>query len=228
MPLLITLGIVFFLAILVFPQFWVKRVIDQHSTPRSDFPGSGGELVEHLISELALDGVSFEVSDSGSHYDPETKTVRLEQDHATGRSVSAVAIAAHEVGHAIQDHRGEAMIRIRQKLAAIAAASDTVASVFFIAAPLLAVVARSPVALFGLVAFGVALLAVRIIVHLVTLPLEYDASFKKALPILESGGYLSQSDMPAARQVLRAAALTYVAGALVSLLDLARWIRILR
>ena len=228
MPLLITLGVLLLLAILVFPQFWVKRVIEQHGVSRNDFPGTGGELVKHLIEELDLDGVTFEVSDTGSHYDPQTKTVRLEQEHAVGRSVSAVAIAAHEVGHAIQDHRGEAMIRIRQSLAAIAAASDTIASIFFIAAPFLAVLARSPVALFGLVAFGVALLAVRIIVHLVTLPLEYDASFKKALPILEHGGYLSQADMPAARQVLRAAALTYVAGALVSLLDLARWIRILR
>ena len=84
------------------------------------------------------------------------------------------------------------------------------------------------VAFFALVGFGILLLSVRILVHLVTLPVEYDASFNKALPILELGGYLSSEDMPAARQVLKAAALTYVAGALVSLLDLARWIRILR
>ena len=88
--------------------------------------------------------------------------------------------------------------------------------------------ARTPLAFFGLVAFGVALLAIRVVVHLVTLPVEYDASFNKALPILEQGGYLKPEDMPAVRQVLKAAALTYVAGALVSLLDLARWIRILR
>ena len=141
---------------------------------------------------------------------------------------TAVAIAAHEIGHAIQHHRGERMLALRQSLARFAAASDMVASVFFFAAPVLAIVARTPLAFFGLVAFGVALLAIRIIVHLVTLPVEYDASFNKALPILEQGGYLKPEDMPAARQVLKAAALTYVAGALVSLLDLARWIRILR
>ena len=93
---------------------------------------------------------------------------------------------------------------------------------------MLAIFARAPLAFFALVGFGILLLSVRILVHLVTLPVEYDASFNKALPILELGGYLSSEDMPAARQVLKAAALTYVAGALVSLLDLARWIRILR
>ena len=68
----------------------------------------------------------------------------------------------------------------------------------------------------------------RLIVHLVTLPVEWDASFNKALPILQQGNYLHPDDMPAAQEVLRAAALTYVSAALASLLDLARWIRILR
>ena len=66
------------------------------------------------------------------------------------------------------------------------------------------------------------------IVDLVTLPVETDASFKKALPMLESGGYVDPADMPAVRSVLRAAAFTYLAGALISLVNLARWIRLLR
>ena len=76
--------------------------------------------------------------------------------------------------------------------------------------------------------FGIALIGVRLVVHLITLPVEWDASFNKALPILEQGQYLHPDDLPAARQVLKAAALTYVSVALASLLDLARWIRILR
>ena len=67
----------------------------------------------------------------------------------------------------------------------------------------------------------------RVLVHLVTLPVEYDASFGKALPILRAGGYLSEGDLEPARSVLKAAALTYVAAALMSLLNLARWARIL-
>lgn len=228
MPLLFVFGVLIVGAIIFIPQYWVKHVITKHGKERDDFPGTGGELAEHLIENLQLENVKLERTEKGDHYDPEAKVVRLMDAHHSGRSISAVVIAAHEIGHAIQDHRGERLLALRQKLAKFAAASDVVASVFFFAAPILAVVVRTPAAFFGLVAFGVALLAVRILVHLVTLPVEFDASFNKALPILEQGGYLKPEDMPAARQVLKAAALTYVAGALMSLLDLARWIRILR
>lgn len=228
MALLAFIGVLLLGAIIFLPQYWVRRVIARHGGNRPDIPGTGGELVEHLVGELGLDGVRLETTGNGDHYDPDDRTVRLSNNHHGHRSVAAVAIAAHEIGHAIQHHRGERLLALRQKLAKLAAASDVVASVFFFAAPVLAVFVRSPAAFFALVAFGVALLGVRIVVHLVTLPVEYDASFNKALPILEQGGYLKREDMPAARQVLKAAALTYVASALVSLVDLARWIRILR
>ena len=106
--------------------------------------------------------------------------------------------------------------------------TDRVASVFFIAAPVLAVLLRTPAAMFGMAVIGIGLLAVRVLVHLVTLPVEYDASFNKALPILREGGYLAEDDIAGARSVLKAAAFTYVAAALTSLLNLARWIRVLR
>jgi len=109
-----------------------------------------------------------------------------------------------------------------------AAATDRIAGLFFIAAPILGVVLRAPAALFGVMAIGVALLSVRVIVNLVTLPVELDASFGKAMPILKEDGYLSEDDLPAAGSVLRAAAFTYVASALISLINLARWIRLLR
>jgi Zn-dependent membrane protease YugP len=86
---------------------------------------------------------------------------------------------------------------------------------------------KSPALLVLEIAAGVALLGVRVVVHAVTLPVEFDASFGKALPVLERGRYLSGADMPAARSVLRAAAWTYVAAALMTLLDVARWFRII-
>jgi hypothetical protein len=92
----------------------------------------------------------------------------------------------------------------------------------------LAIFARTPLAFFSLVAIGIGLLAIRVIIHLVTLPVELDASFGKALPILSEGGYIAEEDLPAARSVLKAAAFTYVAGALMSLLNLAQWLRVLR
>lgn len=228
MGFLIVLGVILLGIVIYAPQYWVKHVIEKNEKQRDDFPGTGGELVEHLIKHLKLDGVTLETTEKGDHYDPADKTVRLLKKHHSGRTLSAVVIGAHEIGHAIQHHRGERLLALRQKLAKFAATSDLVAAVFFFAAPVLAIIARTPLAFFALIAFGIGLLAIRIIVHLVTLPVEYDASFNKALPILEEGGYLHPDDMPAARSVLKAAALTYLASALVSLLDLARWVRIIR
>ena len=120
------------------------------------------------------------------------------------------------------------MLALRQKLTKFATITDRFAGFFFIAAPMLAALARVPAAFVGVIALGVALLGIRVIVNLVTLPVEFDASFAKALPILEEGRYLDEHDLPAARNVLRAAALTHVAGALMSLVNVAYWIRLLR
>lgn len=228
MSVLAIAAIVLIGLVVIGPQIWVQYVIARHGDERTDFPGTGGELAEHLIGELGLKGVGLERTDLGDHYDPRDAMVRLGENHHGGRSISAVAIAAHEIGHAIQHQRGEKLLALRNRLVALAAVTDRIAAIFFIAAPVLAIAARTPVALFALAGIGIALLGVRVIVHLVTLPVEFDASFNKALPILEQGGYLKPEDMPAARQVLKAAALTYVAGALMSLIDLARWIRLLR
>jgi Zn-dependent membrane protease YugP len=219
---------VLLLGIVVLPQIWVRHTISRYGAERSDLDGTGGELARHLLNRFDLNGVKVEVTDRGDHYDPEAKAVRLSARHHDGRSLSAVAIAAHEVGHALQDARGERMLATRQRLVKLAMVTDKFAGVFFIASPILGGLARTPVAFFGLVGLGIALLAVRVIVDLVTLPVETDASFRKALPMLVSGKYLDPKDMPAVKGVLRAAAFTYLAGALISLVNLARWIRLLR
>lgn len=217
------------LVLLIFgPQYWVKHVIARHSGRRDDFPGTGGELAQHLVEKYDITNVGVEISEQGDHYDPQTHMVRLLKDNHDGRSVTAVAVAAHEVGHAIQHHQKNRLLLLRQSLVKFASITDKFAAVFFFIAPVLGILVRSPAAFLGFVLIGIALIGVRLIVHLVTLPVEWDASFNKALPILEQGGYLHPDDLPAAKQVLKAAALTYVSVALASLLDLARWIRILR
>lgn len=222
------IGILIVAALIFGPRFWVQRAIAKHGADRPDLPGTGGELAEHLISEFKIGSAGVEVTDKGDHYDPQDHMVRLLQNHHDGKSIAAVAIAAHEVGHAIQHHEGNRMLTLRQTLVKFAGVTDKFAAVFFFLAPVLGILVRSPGAFLGVALIGIGFIAVRLIVHLVTLPVEWDASFNKALPILESGNYLHRDDMPAAREVLRAAALTYVSVALASLLDLARWIRILR
>lgn len=228
MAILGLLGVLLVLGLVYGPQFWVAHTLRRHSDERPDFPGTGGEMAQHLVERFELSGVGVEATDAGDHYDPEARVVRLSQANYKGSSLTAVAVAAHEVGHALQHHRGERGLALRQSLVGIAMVTDRIASVFFIAAPVLAIALRTPGAMLGMAVIAIGLLGVRVLVHLVTLPVEYDASFNKALPILREGGYLHDDDLAGARSVLKAAALTYVAAALTSLLNLARWIRVLR
>lgn len=228
MPFLIVLGVVALLALIFGPQWWVKREMRRHGADREDFPGTGGELAEHLLERAGLTDVKVEVTDSGDHYDPIDRVVRLSPEIHAGRSVTAVAVAAHEVGHAIQHRDGDRLFLARIRMAQLAQKLEIGAAILFATAPLVLAFVRSPVIAVVQVAVALLLLGSRLAIHVVTLPMEFDASFGKALPVLSGGGYLHENDVPAARSVLRAAALTYVASALVTLLDLTRLIRILR
>jgi Zn-dependent membrane protease YugP len=214
------------LALFLLPQWWVGRVLKRHGKERDDFPGSGGELAQHLIKTEGLEGVQVESTDSGDHYDPMDKMVRLTPDKLEGRSLTAIVVAAHEVGHAIQDHHKETTFNARIKAGKFANIAQRITPIAFWLSPVIALI--NPGA--SRVTLGIAVLSIlaSTLVHLITLPVEWDASFGKALPILEKGGYLNDQDMKGARQILLAAALTYVAGSLASLLSVWRWLRYLR
>jgi Zn-dependent membrane protease YugP len=227
MPIILAAGALLVLVVVFGPQLWIRRVLAQHGGERPDFPGTGAELARHLLDEAGLQAVPVEETDKGDHYDPQTRTVRLLPQHHDGRSVAAVAIAAHEVSHAVQHARSEPSFARRVALVSRLIWVERIAGGMLLLAPFVFVLVKSPVLLALEIAAGVALLGVRVVVHAVTLPVELDASFGKALPVLERGRYLSNADMPAARSVLRAAAWTYVAAALMTLLDVARWFRII-
>ena len=224
--IVIILALVFVLAVL--PQMWVGRVIARHSADRPDFPGTGGEFARHVLDEMKLDHVKVEETTLGDHYDPESKTVRLTPAHLNGRSLAAVVIAAHEAGHAMQDATGYPPLAARTRLAKQAIRMEKIGAVIMLAAPLVMALAKAPHILLIEVFVGVMIFALSILLHAVTLPVEFDASFRRALPVLKSGRYIEERDMPAAKDILRAAAFTYVAAAAMSLLDIARWFRILR
>ncbi len=216
-----------FATIVLAPYLWVRFTLERHGKDRPDLQGTGGELARHLLDRFELNDVEVEAIDGGDHYDPASRTVRLSRRHHDGQSIAAVAVAAHEVGHAIQHAQADRWLELRQRLATVAMFTDKAAGVFFLASPVLGMLARTPLAFLAVVAVGIALLAVRVVVNLVTLPVEFDASFAKALPILREGGYVDSRDMPAVKNVLRAAALTYLASALIALVNLARWVRLL-
>lgn len=228
MPILALLVVLMLIAVVFGPQWWIGHVMRRHGGDRPDFPGTGGELARHLLDEAGLHAVTVEPTAHGDHYDPDAQAVRLLPQHHDGRSVAAVAVAAHEVSHAVQHARGERGFALRCRLARHVGWIDRLASAVIVLAPVVFILVKVPL-LFALqIVAGVLLLAMDIVMHLVTLPVELDASFGKALPALTRGRYLAPADLPAARSVLRAAAWTYVAGALATLLNLARLFRVFR
>lgn len=207
------------------PTLWVKSVMKRHSADRPDFPGTGGELARHLLDNAGLQEVAVEQVPTGDHYDPAAKAVRLTKNNYEGRSLTAVAVATHEVGHALQDRDSYKPLHARQRIIKFAAVTDTIGSIAMFGFSFAGTAAAGPrVLLLG----GIAVILmglVRVVANLVTLPVELDASFKRALPILEHGGYIKAEDLPAARGILKAAAYTYVAASAMQLLNFFRLLR---
>ena len=226
--MIIAIGLILILAIIFGPQYWVTHVLKKYNQSQDHFPGTGGELAEHLIEKYELDGVKVEKTEGGDHYDPTDKTVRLTADKFDGKSLTAITVAAHEVGHAIQHRNGYLPFELRQRIVSVAIGAEKIGALVMIAIPFMALVSRSP--RLGLIMFILAIgsMLIGTLVHFVTLPVEWDASFKRALPILKEGEYISDREMKHAHKILTAAALTYVSGSLASLLNLGRWIAVLR
>lgn len=226
--MLILLLLAAVVAVLVGPQLWARHTLRRHDTPRSDFPGTGGELARHLLERLQVREIAVETADAGGdHYDPLARCVRLTPGVMQGRSLTAIVVAAHEVGHALQHRAGYRPLLARTRLAQLAGRAEWLGSALLVALPFAMAVLRVPVAGIALLGAGLSVLLLPVLVHLVTLPVELDASFRRALPLLASG-YLQPADLPAARRILTACALTYVAGALMALVNVWRWIRVLR
>ncbi|TFH86609.1 zinc metallopeptidase [Billgrantia azerbaijanica] len=223
---MIVLLIALLLAVFLLPNAWAKWVLRRHARGRDDYPGTGAELADHLVRRLGLEGVEVERSEQGDHYDPQARRVRLSPEVHDGRSLTAVTVAAHEVGHAIQHHQGYAPLLARTRLVAVAQRAEKIGALLMMAAPFLFIITRLPGGLALVVAAAVISFGTAAVVHLVTLPVEFDASFRRALPLLKE--YVPPYDMPGARHVLTACAFTYVAASLASILNLGRWLVILR
>jgi uncharacterized protein len=178
-----------------------------------------------LLDEMKLNAVKVERTDRGDHYDPADKAVRLSDAHMTGKSLSAVVIAAHEVGHAMQDATGYAPLRARVAIARQLSWIDTIFPWLMGLAVVLTAVGRSPVLMLIGIGIGLFLRLIGVVMLALSLPAEFDASFRRALPVLQAGRYISDRDMGAARHILTAAALTYIAAAAMSLINIVRWIR---
>ena len=225
--LFLALGLL--LVLLLFgPQAWARWILARHSRQREDIPGTGGELARHLLDQLNLHEVVVEVTEQGDHYDPIAKAVRLTPANLNGKSLTAVAVAAHEVGHAIQDYSGYGPLHWRGRLVGVARQAERFGAGVMMVMPIVAAITRSPVAGGAVFVAGGLGMGGLVIVHLITLPVEFDASYGRALPLLKAGRYVNEKDEKAVRSILRACAMTYAAASLAGLLSFWRWFRLLR
>src|SRR5262245_34722699 len=172
------------LGLATLPQMWVRKVIARHSADRPDLAGTGGQFARHLLDEMKLGHVKVEETSLGDHYDPDAKAVRLLPQHLKGRSLTALVIAAHETGHAMQDATDYRPLKERTRLARQAVQIEKVGAVVMLAAPIVMLLARAPQLLVIEVLAGMLILGLTLVMHAYTLPVEYDASFRRALPLL--------------------------------------------
>ena len=216
------------LALAYGPSLWVRYVLHKHSTQIPNMPGTGAQLATHLIERFELKGVQVQMGGAGeNYYSPDEKIVSLSPDVYDGKSLTAVSVAAHEIGHAIQFNRNEPVTKLRQQYLGKAMLIKRIGSMILMSIPVLTFLIKSPAIMFIGIAIGIVTMLVSVLMYAAILPEEYDASYKKALPILAQG-YLPPEHMAAARQILKACALTYVAGALADVLSLWRWFRMIR
>ena len=216
-------------ALVYLPSVWVRHVMAKNGTELNDLSGTGGELAEHLIKRFELSGIKVEETEPfRDHFDPREQAVRLSPDNLNGKSLTAIAVATHEVGHAIQFHRKEKIIELRKKYLPIAHVLNRVGIAIMWSFPVLGLVLRSPSAMGIAVGCSLLLQLIGALAYLIILPEEWDASFNKALPILMEGEYVAEDQLPNIRNVLKAAAITYFASALANVLNIGRWLLLLR
>lgn len=225
-PLILLFVLLFIVTTL--PSLWTKAILAKHRKPHPDIPGTGLQFAEHLVEKLQLDKVSVEETEEGDHYDPVSKTVRISSANAHSNSLTAITTVAHEIGHALQDKEDYPELKQRTALVERAALMQKFAGMALMVTPLLIPLAHTPMVAVITFAAGFIAMGVPVIIHLSTLPVEFDASFKRALPLLKEGEYLSKKDQKTAKRILFACAMTYVAASLSSLFNLWKWLKALK
>ncbi|MHA6259654.1 zinc metallopeptidase [Sporosarcina sp. CAU 1771] len=209
------LGLIILLPL--YAQFKVKSTYKKYSKVRSTSGMTGAQVARLILDQNGLQDVKVVESQGflSDHYNPITKIVALSPHNFREASVAGTAIAAHEVGHAIQDKEAYAALRLRHRLVPVANLTSKASWVFI----MIGIIFSSMNSLLGI---GIALLAVGVVFQLVTLPVEFNAS-SRAMNQIVSLGIIRNDEEPHAKKVLSAAAMTYVAAAAaVAVLELVR------
>ena len=210
--------LIFFLFVFVLPKFWLSNAMKKNDKELIDMPFTAEEFGQLILKENKLFDVKIEETDQVDHYDLNDKTVRVQQGRLAKKSLTSLTIICHEIGHAIQ-HNEEygPLVRRTSLVERTQWISKFGGVILYSGLPLILATGS-----FGLIKVCLILVLISVLlvvfIHLITLDVEVDASFKRAMPILEDKiptEYHSQC-----KNVLQAAAYTYVIGALTSFLSL--------
>lgn len=214
--------LIYFAIIILIPlwaQFRVKGTYKKYSKVASSSHLTGAEVARKILDDNGLYNVGVEETRGylSDHYDPRSKVVRLSSQNFFGHSVAAAAIAAHEVGHAIQDAQDYSFLRLRHALVPVANLGSNFSWVLI----MIGIFAN----LSGMLLLGILFMAAAVVFQIITLPVEFNAS-NRAMDQVVSAGIIRNDEERETRKVLNAAALTYVAAAAVAVLELLRLVLI--
>ncbi|MDG4656115.1 zinc metallopeptidase [Ectobacillus antri] len=216
------LYLIYFAIILIVPliaQAKVRSAYSKYSQVYSTSGMTGAQVARKILDANGLYDVAVEETPGylSDHYDPRSKTVRLSTNNYYGHSVAGTAVAAHEVGHAIQDAKDYGFMRFRHALVPIANIGSNMSWVFI----MIGIFAQ----LSNMLLLGIVLMAAGVLFQLITLPVEFDAS-SRAMKQIDALGIIDPGESRSAKKVLNAAALTYVAAAAVAVFELLRLVLI--
>ena len=197
----------------IFAQFKVKSTFARFSAVSASRGQSADAVTRTLLDKFGLHNVRIERVSGNltDHYDPRSKTLRLSDSVGGSSSIAAIGVAAHEVGHAVQDSSGYAPLKLRNSLVPVASLGSNMGILLFILG--------IPLGMGPLVTLGIILFSCAVLFQIVTLPVEFDAS-KRALALLSETGTLTSAELSGARSVLSAAALTYIAATVMAIMQL--------
>lgn len=219
-----SLDVILMIIIIVLPLYANIRInstYSKYSKKQNSGKLTGKEVAEKILEMNGLSNVKVGRINGSltDHYDPRNKTISLSDGIYNSNSISACAVAAHEVGHAIQDKERYSMLVFRSKLVPVVNFTSRLSSILVFSGFIFD--------LFNFITIGAILLTVGLFFQLITLPVEFDAS-KRAKEELQKCGLIEKQDTNGATKVLKAAAFTYVAGFLASALQIARLLLISR
>ncbi|MGQ9559318.1 MAG: zinc metallopeptidase [Candidatus Oleimicrobiaceae bacterium] len=209
------------MALALYAQYKVRSTYERFSQIRAAAGLTGAQVASRLLRASHLDNVSVEETSGtlSDHYDPAKRVLRLSSGVYHSDSIAALGVAAHETGHAQQHATGYLPLRLRHSIVPLASFGSSLAIPLFLVGLLMSIPA--------LMTFGILLFSGAVLFQVVTLPVEFDAS-RRALAQLQSGGFLREDEVRKARQVLSAAALTYIAATAVALVHLLRLLMLRR